>query len=308
MANEFKIKKGLIVEGASGGVVVNVLGSQGQLFSVTDNLTGSIFAVSDISGVPIMDVNSSGVSYFTGNVGIGTLNPTGAKLVVESDTVPQILVKNPSGSDSQILFEDNSGGTQNASITYDQAGENALYITTSYDSPSDGNRIYLQPGGETAMTLVGGDNTTGTAGYVGIGSTGPIHRLYVAGDIGQTDGSRIWFRGSSSSSTTGSQSYVYSNGLNLQIKGDDNVQLLGDGGGVIAHFDYTGKVGIGTITPLAALDISNDANSIYQQWSYDNPGANNYNLQLTETVTSGNVRWIFDQKKCRNAIFRCISI
>ncbi len=66
MANEFKIRKGLIVEGASGGVVVNVLGSQGQLLSVTDDLSGSIFAVSDISGVPIFDVNSSGLSTFDG--------------------------------------------------------------------------------------------------------------------------------------------------------------------------------------------------------------------------------------------------
>ena len=60
MANEFKIKKGLIVTGASGGTVVDIQGSQGQLFSVTDDLSGSIFAVSDISGVPIFDVNSSG--------------------------------------------------------------------------------------------------------------------------------------------------------------------------------------------------------------------------------------------------------
>ena len=60
MANEFKIKKGLIVTGASGGTVVDIQGSQGQLFSVTDDLSGSIFAVSDISGVPILDVNSSG--------------------------------------------------------------------------------------------------------------------------------------------------------------------------------------------------------------------------------------------------------
>ena len=93
------------------------------------------------------------------------------------------------------------------------------------------------------------------AGNIGIGTTGPIHKLYVNGDIGQTDGHRIWFRGSSSSSAVGAQSYIYSNGLNLQIKGDDNVQLLGDGGGIIAHFDYTGKVGIGTTLPDFKLDV-----------------------------------------------------
>jgi len=70
MANEFKIKKGLIVTGASGGTVVDIQGSQGQLFSVTDDLSGSIFAVSDISGVPILDVNSSGLSTFDGNVNL----------------------------------------------------------------------------------------------------------------------------------------------------------------------------------------------------------------------------------------------
>ena len=68
MANEFKIRKGLIVTGASGGTVVDIQGSQGQLFSVTDDLSGSIFAVSDISGVPILDINSSGTSLFTGLV------------------------------------------------------------------------------------------------------------------------------------------------------------------------------------------------------------------------------------------------
>ncbi len=90
MANEFKIRKGLIVEGASGGNVVDVQGSQGQLFSVTDDLSGSIFAVSDISGVPIFDVNSSGISYFDGKVGIGTTSPD-AKLDIESTTSGVLL-------------------------------------------------------------------------------------------------------------------------------------------------------------------------------------------------------------------------
>jgi len=57
MANEFKIKKGLIVNG-SGSIVLDIQGSQGQLFSVTDQLTGTLFSVSDISGIPILEVDS----------------------------------------------------------------------------------------------------------------------------------------------------------------------------------------------------------------------------------------------------------
>ena len=74
----------------SGGTLLDVQGSQGQLFSVTDSLSGSIFAVSDISGVPILDVNSSGTSYFSGNVGIGTTSPS-AKLDVQQGTAGNII-------------------------------------------------------------------------------------------------------------------------------------------------------------------------------------------------------------------------
>jgi hypothetical protein len=57
MANEFKVKKGLIVTG-SGSTIFDVQGSQGQLFSVTDSLTGELFSVNDISGIPVMTVSS----------------------------------------------------------------------------------------------------------------------------------------------------------------------------------------------------------------------------------------------------------
>ena len=48
--------------------LLDIQGTQGQLFSVTDNLSGSIFAVADISGVPILDVNSSGLVTVDGNL------------------------------------------------------------------------------------------------------------------------------------------------------------------------------------------------------------------------------------------------
>ena len=59
------------VEG-SGSTVFEVLGSQGQLFSITDQLSGSLFGVSDVSGLPLFEVFSDGNvvlgKYADGNV------------------------------------------------------------------------------------------------------------------------------------------------------------------------------------------------------------------------------------------------
>jgi hypothetical protein len=47
-----------IVGSGSSNPLLNVLGSQGQLFSVYDTLSGSLFSVNDISGLPILEVKS----------------------------------------------------------------------------------------------------------------------------------------------------------------------------------------------------------------------------------------------------------
>lgn len=73
MANEFKVKKGLIVQG-SGSTLLDIQGSQGQLFSVTDSLEGSLFSVNDISGMPIMEVFSDD------RVNLGTFNAEAIKV------------------------------------------------------------------------------------------------------------------------------------------------------------------------------------------------------------------------------------
>ena len=52
----------------SGQTVLDIQGSQGQLFSITDDLTGDIFSISDISGVPIFNINASGATTFDGYV------------------------------------------------------------------------------------------------------------------------------------------------------------------------------------------------------------------------------------------------
>jgi hypothetical protein len=69
MENKFKIKKGLEIYGSL-GTLLDVQGDYGQLFSVTDSLTGDLFSVSDISGAPILNVNSSGLVTLDGTLNV----------------------------------------------------------------------------------------------------------------------------------------------------------------------------------------------------------------------------------------------
>jgi hypothetical protein len=111
MANEFKVKKGLIVDGTN--TVLDIQGTQGQLFSVTDSLTGDLFSVSDISGIPILNVNSSGLSTFDGDVSIAE------KLIHSGDTNTYIQFP---GTNDKIAFSTNGSNV----LTLDAANAAAF--------------------------------------------------------------------------------------------------------------------------------------------------------------------------------------
>ena len=133
MANEFKARKGLIIEGASSGTVFDVQGSQGQLFSVTDDLSGSIFAVSDISGVSIFEVDASGESTFYDNLNVrGNILLTG-----EPTTANQGRIIDFTGFDKE-------GTTDFSDRAYIQHTENtgghsgSVLVISSQNDSSDG--------------------------------------------------------------------------------------------------------------------------------------------------------------------------
>lgn len=57
------------------GGTISIEGAPGQLFSVTNNLKGTIFSVNDISGIPSIEVLDNGLvelAQYSGNVLIGT--------------------------------------------------------------------------------------------------------------------------------------------------------------------------------------------------------------------------------------------
>lgn len=59
-------------------------GSAGQLFSITNDLTGSIFSVNDVSGIPSIDVYANGFVYFAPYGGSVQLAGTSSTIVGDS--------------------------------------------------------------------------------------------------------------------------------------------------------------------------------------------------------------------------------
>jgi hypothetical protein len=116
MANEFKVRKGLVVNG-SGSVILDIQGSQGQLFSVTDSLTGSLFSVNDISGMPILAVSSDD------SVRLGTFNREAIRVSGSSATITGSFT----GS-----FTGNLTGTASWANNATSASITANAVTASY--------------------------------------------------------------------------------------------------------------------------------------------------------------------------------
>ena len=107
---------------------VSFEGTAGQLFSISDGLTGSIFSVNDISGIPSIEVLDTGLvklnqyggsAVFGSSAAIQNASSVNAKVSIStaSATTPGLIIKGVSSQSANLQEWQDSTGTANSWIT-----------------------------------------------------------------------------------------------------------------------------------------------------------------------------------------------
>ena len=131
----------------SGSTVLNIEGSTGQLFSVTDSLTGSLFSVNTVAGLPVIEAFSDNT------VNIGKFGAYPVKVV---------------NSGTEAVITGSLFGTASYVPTLDE-------VTTAGNTTTNA----IEVGGLTVYTdLIYTDTVNGR---VGIGTTSPVANMTVNG-------------------------------------------------------------------------------------------------------------------------------
>ena len=304
-----------IVSTVAGETVLRADGTNGTLFSVTDDLSDSLMSVNNSAGLPVLEVfaddrvvagqyGSGDFVLVNNKVGIGNTNPS-FKLDVNgslginastSDTNWPFVVSDNSSAGSRYGLNKAGSMGFNYADAYAQLqllGANGAYIDFTNSVGGDSNaRLIYYAGARLDLTY--GFITNGTISLnsngIGIGTTSPVVALDVVGPIGS-------FPIAAGTTTTG---------VNLRLRNSDSNLVLdigGNGGNgnwlqstsrVDLSLSYPllfnpngGNVGIGLTNPSAKLHVRgeqvylyNDLNTNNTFFYVRNSGAGNAGIKM----------------------------
>tara|TARA_B100000579_G_scaffold433831_1_gene453378 strand:- start:4634 stop:11035 length:6402 start_codon:yes stop_codon:yes gene_type:complete len=309
---------------ATGSTLLSVLGSEGNLFSVVNSMTGSIFSANTTAGIPVIEAFSDGDVTFgplTSKIS-GSSTSTGSfgDLIVAGNTITlgsqadSFIFLDGSGGNTYFHYNHNdiidvytggdiamrikdddvefngginvdndiistgankvisgsstsTGSFGNVKALSEYSMEVAEYITHFEDADThirfQNNNLDLTAGGNMVRL-----NTTG----LGIGTTSPSNKLTVEDVIGIK-------RSGVAAITT-----LQMTGAGLTVNGASGYHaLIIQGNGTeFVRVKSDGKVGIGTATPMAMLDIRG-VNSI----GPSNGNGGNHTVQINDETTGG---------------------
>jgi len=150
---------------ASGTEVFTVDGVNGRLFTITDDLSDSLFSVNTIAGVPVIEAFSDyrvimgrynqNDFYIatTGEIGMGNTSVSGYKLAVTGNIRATAFVKT-GGSSSQFLMADGSVSTNPGWIT--SYTDTNYYVTSASFNTSNGIITLTRNDGGTVTVDIDG--------------------------------------------------------------------------------------------------------------------------------------------------------
>ena len=139
-------------------------GSAGQLFSITNDLTNTIFSVNDVSGIPSLEIDAAGLiklAEFGGNVAIGRSNASHKLDIVGTANASNILVN---GNMVFTTANDGAGSNLDADLLDGQQGS---YYGIATDVIAAFAKANAAPNISNSYTVVVGAASNGWANIVG---------------------------------------------------------------------------------------------------------------------------------------------
>lgn len=252
-------------------------GNAGQLFSITDSLTGTIFGINDISGFPSFEIDSDGairLAEYSGNVAIGLAVPDGKFHVadgsagtVTANSIADTIVAESSGNGGMSVL------TPSANTGYFAIGSPADAVGAYFSFNNSGTT------GRLATSLAGSQLILASSNDVAALTIDSTQNATFAGNISLGDSQNLYIGTSNDLTLT-------HNGTDSFINSATGALYLQSNSGSINIRKQTGGENMATFTPDGAVNLYYD-NSL--KLSTISTGVNVDGEVVTDAFDSGNI-------------------
>lgn len=163
-------------------------GTNGQLFSISDSMSGTIYSVNDISGIPSIEVLDTGLiklAQYSGNVIVGSANDNGYKFEITGNAN---IIGNLTQNGTQVSLSDHTHSLATISelgfIKLEDATIQSVAANSVTSTASRTYGIQVNSSGQAVVNVPWTDNNTWTAnalsvaGYVAAPSAGTANYVW----------------------------------------------------------------------------------------------------------------------------------